>query len=85
MKLPQECRLRILPNMSAALSNLNSERGGHSMLMRIKASSVEVFKWFLSTVFIRFIAENEHSHLAVLTGIRRARDASLVKLLHISK
>ena len=39
------------------------------MLIRIKQSSVVVLSLFLKEVLIRFIAEKERSHSAVLTGM----------------
>ena len=50
---------------------------GPSILIRIKLSRVDVFRRFLSVVFMRFIDEKQRSHSAVLTAMRAAIEASL--------
>ena len=50
------------------------------MLIRIKQARVEVFSLFLKAVLMCFIAENERSHSAVLTGMIAAIEAILVRL-----
>ena len=61
--------MHILCHISAALSKLKVEMHCPSMLIRIKQSSVVVLSLFLKEVLIRFIAEKERSHSAVLTGM----------------
>ena len=65
------------PAISTARSKLNWAMHGPSVLIRIKQSSVEVFKRFLRSVLMRFIAENARSHSAVLTEMSAPIEASL--------
>ena len=43
--------------------------------MSMRLSRVDILMRFLSLVLTRFIAENERSHWAVLTGTRQAMEA----------
>jgi hypothetical protein len=66
------------PNICSLLE-VESDRGGPSILIPVKQPRVDIFRRFLGlkSVKICFITENARSHSAVLTGIRAAIEASL--------
>ena len=70
---------RNLDQLLSAISKSNSFKGGPSIQILINASKVVVFIRFRRSVLILFIAENDLSQSAVLTGRIKQIFASLLR------